>query len=197
MWRGGAIGGNRCLGQFMRSRAGAIFGWELAGSVFIIIFGSALHFLFDWLGGWRPVALIAAVNESIWEHLKLAFWPGLFWALLAKDRLALSLRERLAGKGFGLLVTAVMIVAIFRGYTAILGYNLLWLDIGTFALAVVFGQMVAAAVGLRASAAPVLIWLGLGLLALQLIAYAVFTFHPPDFWLFVDARSGLMGIPPQ
>ncbi|GAB4156540.1 MAG: hypothetical protein Tsb0016_27880 [Sphingomonadales bacterium] len=181
----------------MTPRSRAIFGWELVGAAFIVITGSSLHFVFDWLGGWRPVALIAAVNESIWEHLKLAFWPGLLWAVLGNNRLALSLPERLAGKGFGLLVAAALIVAIFRGYTAILGDNLLVLDIGTFVLAVVLGQMIAAACSIWERTAPVLTKLGLALLALQLVAYAVFTFHPPDFWLFVDGRTGLVGIPPR
>jgi hypothetical protein len=48
--------------------------WELAGIVSIILAGSTLHFAFEWANYWRPAALIAAVNESTWEHLKLGFW---------------------------------------------------------------------------------------------------------------------------
>ena len=33
------------------------------------------------------------------------------------------------------------------------------------------------------------------ILALQLAAYALLTYFPPDFWLFVDGRTGLRGIP--
>jgi hypothetical protein len=49
--------------------------YTILGTVFAVFTGSGLHFLFDALGQWRPVAIIAAVNESTWEHLKLAFWP--------------------------------------------------------------------------------------------------------------------------
>lgn len=36
--------------------------------------GVLLHFLYDWLP--LPViGLFAPVNESVWEHLKLLFWP--------------------------------------------------------------------------------------------------------------------------
>jgi hypothetical protein len=34
-----------------------------------------LHFAFGWSGRWLPLALVAPVNESVWEHLKMAYWP--------------------------------------------------------------------------------------------------------------------------
>src|SRR6056297_1692189 len=106
MTRAGRDGGTRA--------ARAILSREMAGAVFIILVGSTLHFVFDWTGGWRPAALFAAVNESIWEHLKLAFWPGLAWALLPSGSGGAALPERLAVRGYSLALTAILIVAIFR-----------------------------------------------------------------------------------
>lgn len=49
--------------------------------------GSALHFLYD--AAPNPLtALISPVNESVWEHLKLPFWPMLltaFWLARGTD----------------------------------------------------------------------------------------------------------------
>ena len=163
----------------------------------MVVAGSALHFLFEWCGGWRPLAVVAAVNESVWEHLKLAFWPGAVWAVLAPAPHGLSRTDLLATKGLTLLVTAVLIVAIFRSYTAILGRNLLPLDIGTFVLAIVIGQALSAALlsrGALSGAAPR--WAAMALFGVQLVAYSLFTFLPPDHWLFIEARSGLRGILP-
>src|SRR5690625_7821014 len=42
------------------------------------IVGSLLHFLFDWTGHNRVVAIFSAVNESYWEHIKIAVWPVAF-----------------------------------------------------------------------------------------------------------------------
>lgn len=50
----------------MTQQSRTILCWEIIGAIFIIFAGSALHFVFGWVGGWRPVALIAAVNESVW-----------------------------------------------------------------------------------------------------------------------------------
>lgn len=181
----------------MTSRSHAILRWEITGAISIIAVGSALHFMFSWTGGWRPVAVITAVNESIWEHLKLAFWPGLFWALLPRRALELPLLERLSAKGFTLFLTAVLIVMIFTSYTSILGHNLLLLDIGTFVLAVLIGQIISAVLGIYGIPGPALLMLGLSLVIVQLIAYALLTYYPPDLWLFVDSRNGLRGIPPS
>ncbi len=60
----------------------AVLKWEVWGILFIIFVGSSLHFLFALSGSWRAIAWLAAVNESAWEHLKMAFWPTLLWALL-------------------------------------------------------------------------------------------------------------------
>ena len=49
--------------------------WQLAGFIFTGVAGVLLHFLFEWTGKSIFVAPFAAVNESIWEHMKLLFVP--------------------------------------------------------------------------------------------------------------------------
>ena len=46
------------------------------GFLATVLLGTGLHFLY----AWRPIplfGLLAPVNESIWEHLKLLYWPFL------------------------------------------------------------------------------------------------------------------------
>ena len=54
--------------------------WQMTGFIFTAILGTILHFLFDWTGGSPLVGLISAVNESIWEHMKLLFYPMVAFA---------------------------------------------------------------------------------------------------------------------
>ena len=49
------------------------FGYELAGIVFTVIIGTMLHFTFELSGNQPVVGVFSAVNESVWEHLKLGF----------------------------------------------------------------------------------------------------------------------------
>ncbi len=43
----------------------------------LLAFGAAvpLHELYEWTGEKLAIGLFAPVNESVWEHLKLAFYP--------------------------------------------------------------------------------------------------------------------------
>lgn len=98
-------------------------------------------------------------------------------------------------KGYGLLVAPILIIIIFYGYTAILGRNILALDIATFMIAIVIGQLVTAKL-LTGNLMPVLVRrIGVCLLLSQIVAYGTFTFYPPPFPLFIDSRNGTSGIP--
>lgn len=167
---------------------------ELFGASLMAILGSMLHFAFGWSDDWPPLALIAAVNESIWEHLKLAFWPGLFWGAIMPLPVGLRRRDALAAKGVSLLVTSVLIVAVFTSYKALLGDNLLILDIGTFIAAIVAGQLLSAWV-LSHRTWQRVAWIGLVLISVQTVAFGIFTFLSPDHWLFIEESSGIRGIP--
>ena len=45
------------------------------GILFISLLGCILHSVYDLSGKLIIIGLIAPINESIWEHLKLAFFP--------------------------------------------------------------------------------------------------------------------------
>ena len=40
--------------------------------IFISVIGTLLHFMYEWSGHNKVVSLFAAVNESTWEHIKIA-----------------------------------------------------------------------------------------------------------------------------
>ena len=56
--------------------------WQIVETVLIILLGVILHFLYDWAGKNKFVATFSAVNESTWEHLKLAFFPVLLFGVI-------------------------------------------------------------------------------------------------------------------
>jgi len=168
--------------------------WELSGIVVIFLSGSVLHFVFDWLGGWPPAALIAAVNESVWEHLKLAFWPGLIFAVIEFLFLRAKTKNFWVAKTCGLFTMPVIIVAVFYGYAALIGRHILWLDIALFGLAVVAGQMISFALMVREPFGPkIRIATGVALV-LMIVAFSLFSYLPPRRPLFRDSSTGQYGI---
>ena len=46
----------------------------IAGILCVSILGTLLHFTYRWSGRNPLIGLIAPVNESVWEHMKLLFF---------------------------------------------------------------------------------------------------------------------------
>jgi hypothetical protein len=171
-----------------------VLGWELGGIVFILLLGAVLHFAFEWSGEWRPLAVIAAVNESVWEHLKLGFWPALLYSAIEYRFLRGISNNFIVARTTAAIVIPAAIVALFYAYTAVVE-DMLVADILIFVVAVVLGQVASYGV-LRSRLLPRgLHWLAAVGLILLVLAFALLTFYAPDFGLFRDSASGAYGIP--
>jgi hypothetical protein len=170
--------------------------WELIGIAVISLLGSVLHFAFEWSGSWPPMGVIAAVNESVWEHLKIAFWPALFYALFQYPFFKGLTKNFIIAKATGIYVMPAAIVVLFYSYTAIIGGDILIVDILVFIVAVALGQLTSYKL-LTVGRLP--LWLdklGLAMVILLAVAMGVFTFYPPHLPIFRDALTGAYGILP-
>jgi large-conductance mechanosensitive channel len=169
--------------------------WEVFGFLFISGLGSAHHYTYTWLGAWRPLALIAPVNESTWEHFKLAFWPALVFALIEWPALRQTGWNFVFAKTAGLYLMPLAVGVIFYTYTAFVRSSLAP-NIASFLVAVALGQWVS----YRWLAAPPVVpaWGRLALIAfgLLLVAFLSFTFFAPHVFLFADPITGRYGIYP-
>ena len=56
--------------------------WEIVGFIATGLFGTLLHFVYEWTDGNRVIAAFSAVNESTWEHMKLLFLPYFVFAVV-------------------------------------------------------------------------------------------------------------------
>jgi hypothetical protein len=177
----------------MADRKQVLF-FELVGIVFIIIFGSILHFTFEWSDGNAVVGVFSAVNESVWEHLKLGFWPAIVFALVEFKYLRKETNNFMFAKTIGVYLIPITIVVIFYSYTAIIGESVLVIDILSFVLAVVVGQLVSYRL-LTGKRLPYNLDL-VSLIALTLLglAFVIFTFYPPQLGLFQDPITGGYGL---
>ena len=129
--------------------------WEVLGLLFVLAAGNLLHFVYDWTGQSPVVGALAAVNESVWEHMKLLTTPWVLWSiaeLVAAGRSGLPVT---AARAAGLLAGLAAIPMLFYTYQGVLGRDLMWLDIAIFQIAVLLGFWVSWTVlRRRALAAP-------------------------------------------
>ena len=167
---------------------------ELIGIVFIFLAGSAFHFIYEWTGFLKPMAFIGAVNESTWEHLKLAFWPGVLFALIEYPLIKNEVNNFWLAKCIGLFIMSFLIVIIFYGYTAITGKNYLIADISTFFVAVALGQLSGYIIMTAPPMNAISQWLGILGLLIQTTCFSLFTYFPPHTFLFKDPHTHQYGI---
>jgi hypothetical protein len=143
------------------------------------VLGSLLHFLFDWTKHNRLVAVFAAVNESYWEHIKIAVWP----VMLAQLALFLSGGHQnpsfIPAATIALYSIPISMVGLVFAYKTLTKRNILWIDITVFFMTIAIAQTLFVLVldQLRPTLATIIVavFFLLGLV----VAFGLFTLRPP------------------
>ena len=168
--------------------------WELFGFLFILVAGFPWHFVFQWTGGWRFAALIFPANESVWEHMKLCFWPGLVWALIEYPFLGKGALNFWTAKAAGLLAMCTLMAVCFYAYVAVLGRSVLWANLLDFAVATAAGQYISYHILVSPALGPAVRRIGVIGLLVQIVAFLSLTYSPPQLFLFQDPVTKAFGI---
>lgn len=163
--------------------------------IFTFILGTILHFTYEWSGENRIVALFSAINESTWEHLKLLFFPMLLTTIIGLFYFKKSVPNFLCSKTIGILVAICLTVTFFYTYTGILGKNFAIIDISSFFIATILGELVSYVLIVNKYRCNNIV--AVGILILLLISFFVFTYYTPKIGLFKDPITGKYGINKQ
>jgi len=160
--------------------------FELLGILFIIAAGSLLHFAYAWSGNAWWMGIFAAVNESVWEHLKLAYWPALIWSVFGWVVIGHSTPNFWIARAAALISMPLVIALGFYAYTALLGHHALVFDLVLFGLAIVIGQMAAVAIYRSQPLARRMAGLALLVVLTETVSFVGLTFFPLELPIFVD-----------
>ena len=167
--------------------------WQLIGFAVTSLGGTLLHFLYDWLGESRWVAIFSGVNESTWEHMKLLFWPTFIYAIV-QSFFFLDRKDFWCVKLRGILLGITLIPIIFYTYNGAIGRSPDWLNISIFficaAIAYVYETRQFNSVTRICKNAK----LALGTLCVIALLFAVFTFITPKINIFKDPLTNTYGI---
>lgn len=150
--------------------------------VFIASAGTFNHFLYEWTGS-AFVAFFCPVNESVWEHLKLLFFPFLFYSLWNYIRRKPSAASYFFYRFLAVLCGMLCIVTIFYTYTGIIGRNFLVLDIITFLVAIMAALCILPLLTKAFPSVPSLTSTYTAWMAVVL-CFFIFTCFPPEIPLF-------------
>ena len=158
--------------------------YQIFSTILVFILGSLFHFTYDWSGQNNIVGIFSAINESVWEHLKLLYFPMVLTILLGNNYIKKDAPNFLCAKTIGILVSMAFTVIFFYTYTGILGGNVAFIDISSFFIATILGEFIAYVIMINKYKCNKT--MALLILILLFLCFAIFTFYAPQIGLFED-----------
>lgn len=166
--------------------------YQIFSILFTIVLGTILHFTFEWSGFNKIVGAFSAVNESTWEHLKLLYFPMLLSLVFGYFYIGKQVPNYICSKAIGILSAIVFTVIFFYTYTGVLGKNIAIIDISSFFVATILGELISYLLMINNfkcnNIIGIIIIVGLG------IMFVYFTYNPIKIGLFKDPITGVYGI---
>lgn len=157
----------------------------IIGIIFVLVLGTIFHFLYEWTENNFVVGLFAPINESVWEHMKLVFFPMLLYTLAMTIKFKKIYPCITSSFCLGILSGTSLIPVFFYAYTCIIGKDVFILDLATFALSVIIAFLTAYKFTLSCKLLPFSPFI-YGFVCLYLICFILFTLKAPDAALFAD-----------
>lgn len=151
--------------------------------LFVVLLGVILFFAYDLSGENLIVGLFAPVNNSVWETLKLIFFPLLvltLWDLFTSYR---NNTAFLPARTTGILAAMTFFVVVFYTVSGIIGAVIFWVSVIIYLLSIVFAFLVEKKICGKNK------WLNttisIVILIVLVILFVIFTLAPPALGIFI------------
>ena len=161
-------------------------------TIAIFVMGSLAHFVYDWSKHNKIIGLFAAVNESTWEHIKIALTPTFLWALY--DGFVYGYKPNyFLAKIISVLALIILIPVMFYIFRAIFKKNYYIVNIGIFYLSIVASQLLFCTIITRPTQPFIINYLSCIGLFIVFGCYMTLTLAPLKTSLFKDPINGKYG----
>ena len=150
---------------------------------FVVLLGVFLHFAYELSGGNPIVGLFALVSESVWEHLKLVFFPMLaltLWDMFTNQRNNLCF---LPARTLATLSGMAFVVIVYYTVTGVLGFQTALINILIYLLGIWVVFLVEKNLQHRCNIISVKV--AIVLWVLFIILFIIFTIAPPALGIFI------------
>ena len=165
---------------------------ELGGFLFISILGTILHFVYDWSNHNKYAGIFGAVNESVWEHMKLVVFPSLLW-LIIEIPFYFKNNNFLTSKAVGLIIMLVFIPVLFYLIKYLFRNNSFIVDILIFYVAVGLGQFISYIILNKSAVNPIYNYISLLILIIIYGYFLIATFIPGNGEIYIDPNTNKKG----
>lgn len=167
--------------------------WQIGGFIFTVVAGVILHFLFDWTNKSVIVAPFSAVNESIWEHMKLVFFPMLVFAFVESRYIGKDYESFWCAKLIGIVLGTALIPVLYYTINGVFGPTPDWVNIAIFVVSAAvsyFAENLILKKGnlnCKSPKSAIAVLIGFAIL------FVVLTFAAPQIPIFQDPITGTYG----
>lgn len=155
------------------------------GILFVLFAGTLAHFLYDLSDNNHMIGLFTPVNESVWEHMKLLFFPMLAYSFAMVFHAKENRSCIISASCLGILAGTFSIPVLFYAYTAILGKNTFAFDLATFVLSTAAAFFIFYKSALFCRLRPYMRLLCI-LTCVLFLCFMVFSYDPPGFMIFLE-----------
>ncbi len=162
--------------------------------IFTAALGTFLHFLYKISGEAKIFAVFSSVNESVFEHFKLLFWP--FFLTVIVSFFVLEHKKRIfLPAALAVLSGMFFIAAVHFTYKAFLGRSYSFIDISLFYIAVILSYLIFYVLYKNGfGGGSVGAFIGFSVFALIILTLIYFTINPPHNEAFLDPSTKTYGI---
>lgn len=167
---------------------------EAAGAAAIYCAAVLLHFVYPLSGGSTLAVIFGAVNESVWEHVKIFSVSYTGWAILQLLWLRVPFKRYLVAKCCGLYLLMGGMIGFYCLYTTFTGGPVIWLDVIYPLILTAAAQLCSYRLTVRAPRIGELFIPAALLIMLYYLMFLSFTVFPPHAGLFRDPITGAWGL---
>ena len=175
----------------MRNR---IISMEIVSFIIASTLGILLYYLYGWSGESALVAPFASVTESVWEHLKLFYWPFLLTTLVGYFIVDKRCNNYFFYQAISLSLGMAFYVIAFYTFSGVVGRSFFVVEMILYYIGYIISYRHSfyclTVYGSRDS----LNYYGGILFMTYGILLIFFTFFTPHLGIFLDPQTGLYGI---
>jgi len=168
--------------------------YQIFSIIFIFLLGSLLHFTYNISGQNQIVAIFSSINESVWEHLKLLYFPMLLTIIIGWFYLDLDKENPnfLCAKTIGVIISIMFTVIFFYTYSGVLGKNIAIIDITSFFISTVLGEFIAYLLMINRFKCNNKVYKFI--LIIIFVLFIIFTYYTPKLGIFKNPVTANYGI---
>lgn len=158
---------------------------EFFSAIAVMILGTFLHFVYALSHENFIVSLFAPVNESVWEHLKMIFYPVFLVTII----ISIALRHKnlpvFHAHSIAVLWGLVFLIVAYYTYSGILGYSVIAVDVILFYLTVIVIYTIAANLLMKERSVMPYALPGILVFLFMTAIFILFTLYPPKIGIFL------------